>query len=217
MELSHIRSLWLPISAMALTVLVSNILVQFLLGDWLTWAALTYPIAFIITALTNQFWNSTAAGMVVFYGFITGIVCSLVASQITDANGIPYTTLRIAIASLTAFVVAQIVDIYAFNKLRSLDWWRAPFIASFIAALVDTMLFFTIAFSSYFVFLTPSAPPAIFGAPTPIFGLFASAPLWVSLAIADFCVKVVIIFLALQPFRAAIKRHTSKESVDGES
>ncbi len=208
------RALWVPILAMALTVLVSNILVQFLLGDWLTWAAITYPVVFIITALTNQFWGPTAAGMVVFYGFITGIVCSLVASQVTDIEGIPYTTLRIAIASATAFVVAQVIDIYVFNKLRSLDWWQAPMVASFLAGLVDSLLFFVIAFSSYFVFLTPSAAPAIFGTPSPVLGLFGSAPLWVSLALADFGIKVLIILLALLPFRTAIKRHKSNESTN---
>ena len=217
MEQPKLISLWIPIVAMAITVLISHILVQFLMGDWMTWSALTYPMVFIITALTNQFYGPTAAGKVVLYGFFTGIVCSFVASQLTDANGIPYVTLRITIASASAFIVAQLVDIFVFNKLQSLSWWRAPLIASFVAALVDTMLFFTIAFSSHFMFLTPSDPPAIFGAPTPIFGLFGSAPLWVSLAIADFCVKVVIIFLALLPFRAAIKRHKSKNITDAEN
>ena len=194
------RDLVLPIMAMALVVLISNILVQFLLGNFLTWGALTYPIAFLITDLTNRFYGKGAARKVVMYGFIIGVFCSFLGTQIDGDFG-PLVTLRIAIGSALAFLVSQLLDISIFDLFRKAKWWKAPFISSFFGSAVDTMIFFFIAFSASFVFLEPSNNISWALEKTPIIGMFSIAPLWVSLAVADFLLKMVLIGLALIPFR----------------
>ena len=106
-KIIHSRNLVLPIMAMALVVLISNILVQFLLGNFLTWGALTYPIAFLITDLTNRFYGKGAARKVVMYGFIIGVFCSFLGTQMDGDFG-PLVTLRIAIGSALAFLVSVV-------------------------------------------------------------------------------------------------------------
>ena len=103
---------YLPgIIAMAATVVASNILVQFLLGDWLTWGALTYPFAFLVTDVMNRVYGLAAARRVVLAGFIVGVICSVAAA------GMNATTLRIALASGTAFLTAQMLDVWVFDRL----------------------------------------------------------------------------------------------------
>ena len=105
--------------AMAAVVVASNILVQFLLGQWLTWGALTYPIAFLVTDVMNRVYGPAAARKVVFEGFVTGVACSLIGSQIMlqgDGFTYPAVTLRIALGSGLAFLVAQLVDVMVFDE-----------------------------------------------------------------------------------------------------
>ena len=194
------KELFLPILAMAFIVLVSNILVQFLLGDWLTWGALTYPFAFLVTDLTNRFFGKTSARTVVIFGFALGVVCSFIGTQIDGEFG-PLVSFRVATASGIAFISSQLIDISIFDKLRDQNWWKAPLISSFFGSTLDTVLFFSIAFSASFTFLDPVNDISWATESAPILGLFGSAPLWLSLAIADLMVKVSLISLSLVPFK----------------
>ncbi len=184
------------VAAMAAVVVASNVLVQFLLGDWLTWGALTYPIAFLVTDVTNRALGPAAARRVVLAGFAAGVACSLVAA------GFGATTLRIAAGSGLAFLCAQMLDVSVFDRLRAGNWWRAPLVSSLIGSALDTALFFTIAFSAWLVPLVPSDDVAWATEVLPLLGVGPSAPLWVSLATADFMVKLALALLALAPFRA---------------
>ncbi len=192
----------LAIFAMAAVVVLSNILVQHLFGDWLTWGAFTYPIAFLVTDLTNRALGPAKARQVVFIGFLVGVACSLIASQMVSAEGYPLTTLRIAIGSGVAFLVAQMVDVFIFDKLRSGTWWRAPLASTLIGSSLDTALFFSIAFSASFAFIDANDPNGWALDPVPLLGAGPIYPLWVSLAVADFAVKLALALLALVPFRA---------------
>ncbi|MEM7269834.1 MAG: queuosine precursor transporter [Pseudomonadota bacterium] len=192
----------LGVIAMAIVVVLSNILVQHLFGDWLTWGAFTYPIAFLVTDLTNRALGPAKARQVVFAGFIVGVICSLVASQMVSSEGFPLTTLRIAIGSGVAFLVAQMVDVFVFDKLRSGNWWRAPLTSSLIGSALDTALFFSIAFAAMFAFIDPADPNGWALDPVPLLGHGPVFPLWVSLAVADFGVKLALALIALAPFRA---------------
>lgn len=196
----------LGVIAMAITVVASNILVQHLFGDWLTWGAFTYPIAFLITDLVNRAVGPTRARKVVFAGFAVGVACSLIASQMINEYGDPLVTLRIAIGSGIAFLTAQLIDVAIFDRLRSGAWWRAPLASSLIGSTVDTALFFSIAFSATFAFIDPADPNGWALDPVPLLGMGPVAPLWVSLAVADFCVKLALAALALIPFRAITAR-----------
>lgn len=199
------RALLPGILAMAAIVVASNILVQFLLGDWLTWGAFTYPFAFLVTDLMNRLHGPTAARRVVLAGFAVGLACSFIGTQIIGEFG-PLVTLRVAIASGTAFLVAQLLDVAIFDNLRRSAWWQAPLVSSVIGGAVDTGLFFAIAFSSSLAFIAPSVDVAWASEILPILGIGPAAPLWVSLAIADFWVKLGIALIALIPFRLAISR-----------
>jgi uncharacterized integral membrane protein (TIGR00697 family) len=197
------QGLILGILAMALVVLASNILVQFLFGQWLTWGAFTYPIAFLVTDLTNRFYGPAQARMVVLAGFAVGLVCSLVGTQIEGEFG-PLVTTRIAVGSGIAFLTAQLLDIAIFDRLRAGRWWRAPLVSSLVAGAVDTALFFAIAFSATLAFVAPSVDVAWAGEVLPLLGHGPAVPLWVSLAVADYGVKTAIALLALVPFRLVI-------------
>ena len=192
----------LAVLAMAAVVVLSNILVQHLFGDWLTWGAFTYPIAFLVTDLTNRALGPGRARQVVFVGFLVGVACSLVASQMVSAEGYPLTTLRIAIGSGVAFLVAQLVDVFIFDRLRSGAWWRAPLASTLIGSSLDTALFFSIAFSASFAFIDANDPNGWALDPVPLLGMGPVCPLWVSLAVADFAVKLALALVALIPFRA---------------
>jgi uncharacterized integral membrane protein (TIGR00697 family) len=199
------RPLIPAVLAMAAVVLASNILVQFLAGPWLTWGAFTYPFAFLVTDLTNRLLGAQAARKVVVAGFAVGLVCSLIGTRIVGEFG-PLVTLRVALASGTAFLVAQLVDIAIFNRLREGSWWRAPFVSTLVGASLDTALFFTIAFSAALVFLEPGNDVAWANAALPLLGAGPEAPLWVSLALADWGVKLLLAFVALVPFRLLVQR-----------
>ncbi len=194
------RGLIIGVIAMATVVVASNILVQFLLGDWLTWGAFTYPFAFLVTDLMNRLYGAAQARRVVFAGFVIGILCSFIGTQIMGEFG-PLVTLRIAIGSGTAFLIAQLVDVLIFDRLRSGAWWRAPLASTLIGSSLDTAIFFTIAFSTGLTFIEPSNDVSWAAGILPILGMGPAAPLWVSLGIADWLVKLALALLALIPFR----------------
>ena len=201
MNRSHIPG----ILAMAAIVLASNILVQFLFGNWLTWGAFTYPLAFLVTDLMNRLYGPSAARQVVFAGFIVGVFCSLVGTQIMGEFG-PLVTLRIALGSGIAFLTAQLLDVAIFNRLREGTWWRAPLTSTLIGATVDTALFFSIAFSGALTFLEPQNDVSWAGEMLPMLGAGPVVPLWVSLAVADWMVKIALALMALVPFRLIVLR-----------
>jgi uncharacterized PurR-regulated membrane protein YhhQ (DUF165 family) len=128
---------WLtPILAMTVVVVASNVLVQYPINDWLTWGALTYPVAFLVTDLTNRRLGSAAARRVIVAGFLVAVVLSIWLA-----------TPRIALASGAAFLSAQFLDVAVFNRLRLQSWWRAPLVSSSTASAWDTALFFSLAFA----------------------------------------------------------------------
>jgi uncharacterized integral membrane protein (TIGR00697 family) len=203
---------YLPgVLAMATIVVASNILVQFLFGQWLTWGAFTYPFAFLVTDLMNRMYGASAARRVIFVGFIVGVICSLIGTQIQGEFG-PLVTLRIAIGSGTAFLVAQLVDVSIFSALKNGKWWRAPLASSIVGSTLDTALFFTIAFSAALIFLEPANDVSWANEALPILGFGPVAPLWVSLAVADWGVKLTLALIALVPFKALVTRWQKQQS-----
>ncbi|MFT7592774.1 MAG: putative integral membrane protein (TIGR00697 family) [Paracoccaceae bacterium] len=193
------------ILAMAAIVVASNILVQFLFGQWLTWGAFTYPLAFLVTDLMNRVYGAGAARKVVLAGFVVGVVCSLIGTQIVGEYG-PLVTLRIALGSGVAFLTAQLLDVRVFSALRQGAWWRAPLASTLVGSSVDTILFFSIAFSAWFAWLEPTNDVAWANEALPMLGVGPVAPLWVSLAFADWLVKLSLALLALIPFRLIAMR-----------
>jgi uncharacterized integral membrane protein (TIGR00697 family) len=210
----------LPVAAMTLIVLASNVFVQFplsgqvgtlALGDILTWGAFTYPFAFLVTDLTNRRYGPAVARNVVYAGFAVAILASIVVPPILfDLGLLGYSTagerlFRIACASGAAFLMAQLLDIAVFNRLRRSSWWRAPAFASVAGSVVDTLTFFTLAFAPFFLLLGPGDEFSL--ASAPLLGVMASeAPRWVSWAIGDFLVKLLIAVFALVPYRILMQR-----------
>jgi uncharacterized integral membrane protein (TIGR00697 family) len=198
--------------AMATIVVASNILVQFLLLDGLlTWGAFTYPLAFLVTDVMNRVYGPSAARKVVFSGLVVGIVCSLIGSQIMlqgDGFEYPAVALRIAIGSATAFAIAQLLDIAVFDRLRDGSWWKAPLGSTLVGSTVDTVIFFSIAFAAVFNGLSASAAEEVMWAQdaAPFLLTGPEMPLWVTLAVADWGVKLSIALLALVPFRIIVTR-----------
>lgn len=199
------------IIAMAAVVVASNILVQFPLGSVLTWGAITYPFAFLVGDLVNRLQGATAARKVALFGFATGVVCSLIGTQIVGEFG-PLVTLRIAIASGLAFLVAQMIDIAVFSALRQAKWWKAPLFSTLISTSVDTLIFFSIAFAAMFTFIEPSVDVSWAGMPMPLLGFGPELPFWVSLAVGDWCVKILLALLALAPFRVIVEKLSAKRA-----
>lgn len=193
------------ILAMAVIVVASNILVQFLFGQWLTWGAFTYPFAFLVTDVMNRVYGVGPARKVVFAGFVVGVLCSLIGTQIMGAFG-PLVTLRIAMGSGLAFLVAQSLDITIFDRLRGGRWWRAPLASTIVGSAADTMIFFTIAFSAGLSMIEPANDVSWANETLPLLGFGPMVPLWVSLACADWLVKLTLALVALLPFRLIVKR-----------
>ncbi|MEL6417235.1 MAG: queuosine precursor transporter [Pseudomonadota bacterium] len=188
------------IIAMAAIVLASNILVQFLFGQWLTWGAFTYPLAFLVTDIMNRVYGAGPARSVVFAGFVVGVFCSLIGTQIMGEFG-PLVTFRIAVGSGIAFLTAQLLDVGIFSALRRGAWWRAPLVSTIVGSSVDTILFFSIAFSASLSFVDPANDVAWANEALPLLGFGPVVPLWVSLAVADWGVKLSLALIALIPFR----------------
>lgn len=197
------------ILAMAAIVLASNILVQHPLGAFLTWGALTYPFAFLVNDVTNRLQGPRAARTVVLAGFAVGLICSVIGTRINGEFG-PLVTLRVAIGSGTAFLVAQLLDVTIFDRLRRAEWWRAPLISTLFGSSIDTAIFFTIAFSGTLAFLEPGNIPVWAAEIGPLLGVGPPVPYWISLATADLCVKLALSVFFLLPFRLIVARMTTK-------
>ena len=188
------------IAAMCAVVAASNYLVQFPvqatlggvnLADLLTWGAFTYPVAFLVTDLTNRRFGPKAARTVVLAGFALAVVLSVFLA-----------TPRIAIASGTAFLTAQLLDVAIFNRLREQTWWQAPLISSVIGSTVDTVLFFSIAFAPAFGLIDTGLgmEDGSLGFAVPFLGVGGQTPLWVSLAAGDLLVKLAVGLVMLLPY-----------------
>ena len=190
------------VAAMVAIIAASNFLVQYPvqghlgainLADLLTWGAFTYPVAFLVTDLTNRHFGPAGARLVVVCGFAVAVILSIWLA-----------TPRIAIASGTAFLVAQLLDISIFNRLRQGKWWQAPLFSSLVSSVLDTVIFFSLAFAAPF-----AALDTVFGRedgslafPAPFLGIGSEVELWVSLAAGDFLVKLVLAALCLAPYSA---------------
>ena len=162
------RPPFVPLLAMTVIVVASNWLVQFPINDLLTWGAITYPFSFLVTDLTTRLHGADRARRVVYAGFALAVLLSIWLA-----------TPRIALASGTAFLAGQLLDIRVFQRLRAGTWWRAPLVSSAAGSVVDTALFFSLAFA---------------GTELP----------WITLALGDLGVKLVLALLALAPFRAVL-------------
>ena len=166
---------------MGAVVLASNYLVQFPINyhgleNVLTYGAFSYPIAFLITDLTNRSFGKNFARKIVYFGFFLGIGFTILFS--TDFAD--YISIRIAIGSGFAFLVAQLLDVQIFDKLRKKEWFIAPLTSSIIGSTVDTFLFFSIAF-------------------------YATEVPWLTLSLGDLGVKVAVALVMLIPFRLLLK------------
>jgi uncharacterized PurR-regulated membrane protein YhhQ (DUF165 family) len=124
------------VAAMVVVVVASNWLVQFPINDWLTWGAFSYPLAFLVTDLTNRWYGPKRARHVAYVGFALGVLLSLLLSD-----------MRIALASGAAFLSSQLLDITLFDWMRRASWWKAPLIGSVLASVWDTTVFFAGAFA----------------------------------------------------------------------
>tara|TARA_B100001996_G_scaffold218782_1_gene168202 strand:+ start:566 stop:1081 length:516 start_codon:yes stop_codon:yes gene_type:complete len=162
---------------MGVVVLASNYLVQFPfnffgLEELLTYGAFSYPIAFLITDLTNRTYGKIIARKIVYIGFAIGILFTLFFST----NFADLISIRIAFGSGTAFIIAQLLDVQIFDMLRRKKWFIAPLTSSFIGSVVDTFLFFSISF-------------------------YGTGINWITLSLGDLAVKILIALLMLIPFR----------------
>jgi uncharacterized integral membrane protein (TIGR00697 family) len=162
---------------MGVVVLLSNYLVQFPikyygLEEILTYGAFSYPIAFLITDLANRSYGKMIARKIVYIGFAIGVTFTLLFST----NFADLISVRIAIGSGAAFLVAQLLDVQIFDQLRKKKWFVAPLTSSFIGSTVDTFLFFSISF-------------------------YATGIPWVTLSLGDLAVKIFVALVMLIPFR----------------
>jgi len=187
----------IAVGAMAVIIAGSNYLVQFPvhatigavdLADLLTFAAFTFPVAFLVTDLTNRLFGAASARKVVFAGFAIAVLVSIILAS-------P----RIAIASGSAFLISQLMDVSIFDRLRAGRWWRAPLVSSMIGAVVDTFIFFSFAFAASLSLLGAGLDFAV--QPAPLLGVLAiEAPRWVSWALGDLVVKVMMAVALLAPY-----------------
>ena len=164
------KQLRTPIAAMAAVIVLSNVLVQHPINDWLTWGAFSYPLVFLVSDLCNRALGPQAARRVAWAGFAVAVLVSLLLA--------PW---RIALASGAAFIFSQVMDILVFNRWRRQSWWKAPLIGNLVAAVVDTAVFFFLAFAG-------------------------SDFDWLSLAAGDLAVKAAMAALLLAPYRALLPR-----------
>ncbi len=202
------KNLWrllVPVLAMGAVILASNELVQHpvqgsLLGvdlaGILTWGAFTYPVAFLVTDTTNRLFGMGPARRVVVVGFAFGVILTLIAAlgiaagvsrsgtmslwQALFYDSDAFAMLRTALASGSAFLTAQLLDIKVFDVLRQQAWWKAPAASSLVGSFIDTLIFFFLAFAGT-------------GMP------------WASWAVGDFCAKLIMIALLLYPFRVLVR------------
>ena len=168
--LASLKPLQAPVLAMAAVIVLSNVLVQHPINEWLTWGAFSFPLVFLVTDLTNRALGPANAKRVAWVGFALAVAVSLALA--------PW---RIAVASGSAFILSQLLDIALFNRLRRQSWWKAPLIGSLLASVVDTAVFFYLAFAG-----------------TPVD--------WTLLAAGDLCVKAAMAVVLLAPYRAMLPR-----------
>lgn len=162
------RPLLVPLLAMILVIVLSNVTVQYPINAWLTWGAFTYPLVFLVCDLSNRALGPASARRVAWVGFAVAVLLSGLMA--------PW---RIAVASGTAFIMSQVLDILVFNRWRRASWWKAPLIGSQVASVVDTGVFFFLA--------------------------FAGTDLdWLRLASGDLMVKAAMAVLLLAPYRALL-------------
>ena len=166
---------------MGAVVLSSNYLVQFPVNYYgfneiLTYGAFSYPVAFLITDLANRSFGNVIARKIVYLGFFLGVGFTVLFST----NFADYISIRIAIGSGIAFLVAQLLDVQIFDKLRKKKWFVAPLTSSIISSTVDTFLFFSISF-------------------------YATGVPWVTLSVGDLTVKIIVALVMLVPFRLLLK------------
>ena len=155
---------------MAAIVLLSNVLVQFPLNAWLTWGAFSYPLAYLVTDVCNRVAGPQLARRVAWVGFAIGLTSTALLAPV-----------RIALASGAAFIVSQLLDVSIFNQLRQQSWWKAPFLGSCVASVVDTAIFFSLAFGG-------------------------SHLSWLHLAAGDLAVKLAMAAALLPAYRGLINR-----------
>ena len=167
----------IAVLAMGLVVLSSNILVQYAINDWLTWGAITYPFAFLVTELVNRAFGPLQARRVAWVGFAVAVAASVALAPA-----------RIAAASGLAFLLSQMLDISIFDKLRNSRWWRAPLVATVLAAVLDTTVFWSVGFV---------------GQDLP----------WITWAFGDLGVKLVMAICLLLPFRLLIGKNAQTNAV----
>ncbi|MFN7053457.1 MAG: queuosine precursor transporter, partial [Gemmobacter sp.] len=144
----------------------------------------------------------------VLVGFAVGIACSLIGTQIMGEFG-PLVTLRVALASGLAFLCAQMADIAVFDRLRTGSWWKAPLVSTLVGSSLDTALFFSIAFSASLIWIEPGNDVSWANEVLPLLGFGPMAPLWVSLGLADWLVKLGLAAVALVPFRLIAAKFTA--------
>jgi uncharacterized integral membrane protein (TIGR00697 family) len=180
-------TLAMPIAAMSLVVVASNILVKYPLNDWLTWGAFTFPFAFLITDLSNRAFGPLRAAKVVVVGFVVGILMSAFLADWIPFQGPPNVfseiAINTAIASGLAFLVGQSLDIAIFQRLRKGAWWRAPLVSSAVASAVDTVIFFYLFFAVFFPYFVPEGSS------------------WLMLGMGDFGIKAAMALGLLFPYR----------------
>jgi len=155
---------------MAGIVLISNVLVQYPINAWLTWGAFSYPVAYFVTDVCNRVAGPELARRVAWIGFAIGLILSGAMAP-----------LRIALASGAAFIASQLLDVAVFNRFRRQNWWKAPLFGSMAASVVDTAIFFGLAFGG-----TDSS--------------------WLQLAVGDLGVKLAMAVVLLPPYRLLIAR-----------
>jgi len=167
-RLESLRPVLPAIAAMTFVIVLSNVLVQYPINSWLTWGAFSYPVVFLVCDLTNRAFGPVSARKVAWAGFAVAVLVSLALA--------PW---RIALASGTAFIVSQVLDIVVFNRWRRSSWWKAPLIGSLVASVIDTAVFFFLA--------------------------FAGTELdWLRLAAGDLAIKAAMAVVLLAPYRAAL-------------
>jgi uncharacterized PurR-regulated membrane protein YhhQ (DUF165 family) len=165
-----VRQILPPALAMSAIVLVSNILVQFPINPWLTWGAFSYPVAYFVTDVCNRTSGPALARRVAWVGFSVGLILSALFAPV-----------RIAFASGAAFIISQLLDVAVFNRLRRASWWKAPLFGSAAASVVDTSIFFCVAFAG-------------------------STIAWLPLAAGDLGVKLLMALALLPPYRVLVNR-----------
>ena len=223
---SHPFALLPLVLSMCVIVVASNVLVQFPvmhtvgslnLADLLTWGAFTYPTAFLITDLTNRIYGPARARRIVFFGFVLAVVCSATLPKILFYIGFfPFELsiarlTRIAIASGSAFLIAQLLDVVLFDWMRAHIWWKPPLISSIAGSVVDTVLFFSLAFAARFVFLGENDDFALQSIPF-LTTMNWEAPRWLSWAVGDFGVKIFVGLAMLLPYGVLLGRIRPSQS-----